>query len=118
VDPTLHTILRRSNSASHPITLSEWREAASGIPTFHITDKLKQQNPFTNEFTFFDLPGSGFWECGTLTNPVWSADDKVWFRFVGGTITFIQFSDVQHPELQSLATSLHAHVEAHRVGEG
>lgn len=101
MDPTLHTKLWRGDNA-FPITLEEWREAAAGLPAFHITDKLKQQNPFTIEYVFFDVPGSGYWQFDTLPGPVWSGDDVVWFSFSGGKVVFIQFSDLNHPDLQQL----------------
>ena len=117
MDPTLHTILWRGENASHPITIDEWRKAAATVPGFHITDKLKQQNPFTNEYVFFEVAGSGYWECSTLYGPVWSNDGVVWFSFSGGRIVFIQFADIQDLELQKLAKILGAKVEA-RQGNG
>ena len=116
--PTLHTLLYRGTNGeiTAPITLDEWRDAVRSLKSFTITDTLKQRNPFTKEFVFFDVPGSGPWKCGNLLGPVWSEDDLIWFRYTGGAVTFIQFEDLQNPELVSLAHVLGAKLEHDEIG--
>jgi len=111
--PTLHTILSRDDS---PITLDEWRAALERLDSFTITNNIKQQNPFTKEFTHFDSPGGGYWKSPSINGPVWSDDGAIWFRFGEGSVLATQFSNLDDPELVSLAESLVASVRHHQIG--
>ncbi|MEM9352901.1 MAG: hypothetical protein AAGA92_07805 [Planctomycetota bacterium] len=116
-----HTILWRgmdeNERALDPVTLSQWRQATKNFPSFHVTDRLRQQNPFTHEFLEFRSEGSGYWECKALEGPVWSEDDLVWFRYTGAAVLFILFNNREDPELFSLANSLNAWLSPYQIGE-
>jgi hypothetical protein len=103
---------RGPNLLAHvPIPIDEWRIAVSQFASFRITDNLAVENPFTKEVLFAALPGSGLWKRGGVS------DDAIHFRFVGGTATFLRFSDLDNRELVSLAHTLNAHLELHRTDE-
>lgn len=100
------------------LDLSEWHAATERVGGFEVTNTLKQQNPFTNEYVFFDSPGSGYWVPAGSECPTWSNDDRVWFRFAEQGVTFIQFEDPKDPELLALAELLNAGTTIHIIGSG
>lgn len=120
MDPTTHILLSRGQSEDESgrdvITLDEWRAAVAMFPNFTISDQMKQQNPFTKEFLLIDSPGSGYWVPPTLAGPVWSDDGRVWFRFANGMARFVQFSNLNDPDLVALAHELDATIEHDRIG--
>ena len=74
-------------------------------PNFVITDELKLQNPFTQKFLMMKVPGSGYWQPLSGNYVGWPHDGLVWFRHTGRAVNFIQYSDVENPELPVGAAS-------------
>jgi hypothetical protein len=102
----VHCQIARLGRDHRPISLGEWKEAASRYANFVITDELKQQNPFTQKLLMVKVPGSGYWEPLSGNHVGWPHDGLVWFRHTGKAVNFIQYSDVENPELRQLANDL------------
>jgi hypothetical protein len=96
----------RTGNDPKPISLEEWLSVTSRYPSFVITNELKQQNPFTQQFLMMNLAGSGYGK-PLAADPVgWPHDGTVWFRHTGKVVDFIQYTNAKNPELQKLADDL------------
>ena len=100
-----HVVIKRPNA---DIPLADWIQATENRPNFHVIGKLKQQNPFTQEYLLMEAPGCGYWQCPAGEAPSWSQDNVVWSHYRPTGITFIQFGKLDDPELVAVAWALHA----------
>ena len=98
----MHCRIKRTGNDRRPISLEEWLSAASRYPNFVITNELKQQNPFTQQFLMMKIAGSGYWKPLAADHVGWPHDGSVWFRYTGAEMQFIQYTNAKNPELQQL----------------
>ena len=97
-------IIKKDESVA--ITEEEWNQLSEKYDNFQLTNKLKQQNPFTKEFIFMDVPGSGYWVPSEEEYKGWPEDGSVWFRPKGNGFLFIQFGDSRNEELNAIASTI------------
>ena len=111
----MHSQIVKKDAGSS-ISKEEWTTLPTKFNNFHITNKLKQQNPFTEEFLYMDVPGSGYWTPSNYKYEGWPYDGNVWFMPEGYGVTFIQFADINDKELNEIANSIDAKVVHHDIG--
>lgn len=98
------------------ITVADWVQAAENYDGLHITDRLKQQNPFTDEFIFLDVLGSGYWIPVNFKYEGWPNDGSIIFTPSGDGIVFVQFGDITDAELNGIASAIGGKVISHTIG--
>lgn len=99
------------------LTVEEWVNTAKIFDNIFVTGKLKQQNPFTEEFLFMDVAGAGYWVPERSNYDGWPNDGTVIIRPDGDGIVFIQFADVNNIELNEIALAVEGKVIAHAIGK-
>lgn len=111
----MHTKIVKDNEHSK-ITIDEWVQVAENFEGLHITDKLKQQNPFTDEFIFIDVLGSGYWIPANFKYEGWPNDGSIIFSPSSDGIVFVKFDDINDIELNEIASAIGGKVIPHTIG--
>ena len=101
---------------SQKLSIREWIDATREFENVQVTNKLKQQNPFTKEFIFQDVEGAGYWTPVNSKYTGWPGDGTVCFAPSGNGIVFIQFSDNENVELNEIASAFGGTVISHVTG--